>query len=65
VISKGEYGTPVGIITSMPVKVDAIGKWRVVEGIKLTDYAKEKIAASNKELLEEREVAFGQLGLSI
>ncbi len=65
VISKGEYGTPAGIITSLPIKVDAIGNWRVVEGIQLDDYAVEKIAASNKELLEEREVAFGQLGLSI
>jgi malate dehydrogenase len=65
VCSNGEYGTPAGIITSMPIKVDAIGKWRVVEGLSLTDYAKEKIAASNQELLDEREMAFGQLGLSI
>lgn len=65
VISKGEYGTPPGLITSMPIKVDAIGNWRVVEGLKLNDYAREKIAASNQELLEEREVAFGQLGLSV
>jgi len=65
VLSKGEYGTPAGIITSLPIKVDAVGNWRVVEGIKLTDYAKTKIAASNEELLEERKVAFGQLGLSI
>jgi malate dehydrogenase len=65
VISSGEYGTPAGIITSLPIKVDAVGKWRVVEGISLTDYAKEQIAKSNDELLEERKVAFGQLGLSI
>lgn len=65
VISNGEYGTPAGLITSLPIKVDAIGKWRVVEGIKLTDYAKQEIAKSNDELLEERRVAFGQLGLSI
>jgi malate dehydrogenase len=65
VISKGEYGVPEGIITSMPIRVDGIGKWRVTEGVKLTDYAKEKIAASNAELVEEREVAFKQLGLSI
>jgi hypothetical protein len=45
--------------------VDAVGKWRVVEGLSLTGYAKEKIAASNQELLDEREMAFGQLGLSI
>lgn len=65
VVSKGEYGVPEGIITSLPIKVDAIGNWRVVEGIQLTDYATEKIAASNAELVEERKVAFGQLGLSI
>jgi malate dehydrogenase len=65
VLSKGEYGTPEGLITSMPIKVDAVGNWRVVEGITLTDYAKEQIAASNEELLEERRVAFGQLGLTV
>jgi len=65
VLSRGEYGTPAGLITSMPVKVDAVGNWRVVEGIRLTDYAKEKIAASNRELLDERETAFAQLGLSV
>ncbi len=65
VLSKGEYGTPQGIITSLPIKVDAVGNWRVVEGIQLTDYAKEQIKLSNDELLEERRVAFGQLGLSI
>ena len=65
VISRGEYGAPEGIITSMPIRVDGIGKWRVVEGVNLTDYAREKIAASHAELVEEREVAFNQLGLSI
>ncbi|MFP4260525.1 MAG: malate dehydrogenase [Opitutales bacterium] len=64
VISGGEYGTPAGLITSLPVKVDAIGNWRVVEGIQLTDYARAQINASNDELLEERRVAFGQLGLA-
>ena len=65
VISSGEYGTPAGIITSLPIKVDAVGKWRVVEGLKLTEYAEQQIAASNQELLDEREMAFAQLGLSI
>lgn len=65
VYSNGEYGTPAGIITSLPIKVDAIGKWRVVGGISLTDYAKEQIAASNQELLDERELAFAQLGLTV
>jgi malate dehydrogenase len=65
VISTGEYGTPAGLITSMPIRVDGVGNWHVVEGVKLSTYAKEQIAKSNQELLEEREVAFGQLGLSV
>jgi malate dehydrogenase len=63
VASRGEYGTPEGIITSLPVRVDAVGNWRVVEGIELNEYAKEKIAASNAELIEERRVAFAELGI--
>jgi len=63
VVSKGEYGTPEGLITSMPVTVDAVGNWRVVGGLSLNDYAKENIAASNAELAEERKIAFEQLGL--
>lgn len=65
VASGGEYGTPEGIITSLPITVDAAGNWQVVEGIELTDYAREQIQATNDELLEERTLAFGQLGLSV
>ncbi len=65
VISKGEYDTPAGIITSLPIKVDGVGNWRVVEGLQLNDYAKAQIKASNDELLEERKLAFGQLGLEV
>lgn len=65
VVSGGEYDTPAGIITSLPIKVDGVGKWRVVEGLQLNDYAKAQIKASNDELLEERKLAFGQLGLEV
>jgi len=65
VASNGEYDTPTGIVTSLPIKVDAVGNWRVVEGIRLTDYAREKIKASNEELLEERRIAFEQVGLTV
>jgi malate dehydrogenase len=65
VISGGEYDTPAGIITSLPIKVDGVGNWRVVEGLQLNDYAKAQIKASNDELLEERKLAFGQLGLEV
>ena len=65
VVSGGEYDTPAGIITSLPIKVDGVGNWRVVEGLQLNDYAKAQIKASNDELLEERKLAFGQLGLQV
>ena len=65
VVSSGEYDTPAGIITSLPIKVDAVGNWRVVEGLQLNNYAKAQIKASNDELLEERALAFEQLGLEV
>lgn len=53
VCSDGSYGTPAGTVTSMPVRSN--GKdWEIVQGIELNDFSKEKIAASNAELLEEQ-----------
>ena len=53
VCSDGSYGTPAGTVTSMPVRSN--GKdWEIVQGIELNDISKEKIAASNAELLEEQ-----------
>ncbi|MBK1857363.1 malate dehydrogenase [Cerasicoccus arenae] len=60
VLSSGEYGVPEGIITSLPIKSDG-EKWEVVKGVQLTDYAKEQIAKSNQELLDEREMALAAL----
>ena len=64
VISSGEYGTPAGIITSLPIKVDAVGKWRVVEGHEADRLRRgARSQASNEELLDERELAFGSARL--
>lgn len=53
VCSDGSYGTPKGIITSLPVRSD--GKnWEVVQGLEINEFSREKIDASNKELLDER-----------
>jgi len=53
VCSDGSYDSPVGTITSMPVRSD--GKnWEVVKGLELNAFSKEKFAASNAELLEEQ-----------
>ena len=53
ICSQGQYGTPEGIITSLPVRTSAAGKVEVVPGLRLHPYAREKIKASNQELLDE------------
>ena len=53
VCSDGSYGTPKGIITSLPVRSD--GKnWEVVQRLEINEFSREKIDASNKELLDEQ-----------
>ncbi len=54
--SDGSYDSPLGIYTSLPVQSDGNGGYSVVQGLRLSDWAKGKIAATNKELLDERAV---------
>ncbi len=56
VASTGEYGVSEGLIFSFPVRCDGEGNYEVVEGIELNDFAREKIATTEKQLIEEREV---------
>jgi malate dehydrogenase len=51
--SDGSYGIPEGIIFGYPVTT-AGGKYEIVKGIEHNDFAKGKIAATQKELQEER-----------
>lgn len=61
VCSNGEYGMPEGLQFSYPIQSD--GKsWKVVEGLKHGDFAKEKLAATAKELEEERDAIKALLG---
>ena len=50
VYSRGEYGAPKDIIFSFPVKIEN-GEWSIVEGLKLSEFSKDKIALTGKELL--------------
>lgn len=52
VCSDGSYGTPKGIISSFPVRTDG-KKWEIVKDLDINEFSREKIDASNKELLEE------------
>jgi malate dehydrogenase len=53
VCSDGSYGIEPGLIFSFPIRSDG-SKWQIVQGVKLTDYSKAKIAATEKELKEEK-----------
>jgi len=62
VMSDGSYDVPAGIISSFPVRVDANGKYSIVQGVELSDFAREKLAASVAELEHERSVISELLG---
>ena len=55
VCSDGSYGFSEGIWASVPVKTTAPGTYEVIQGFEQNDFAKEKIAATNAELVGERE----------
>lgn len=57
VMSNGEYGFTPGVWAGMPIRTVARGTYEIVTDFVHDDFAKEKIAASNKELVAEREMA--------
>jgi malate dehydrogenase len=52
--SDGSYGVPEGIISGFPVTTDGQGTYRIVEGLELSTFAKDKLTATVQELQEER-----------
>jgi malate dehydrogenase len=55
ILSDGNpYGIPDGIVFSFPVKSDGAGHYRIVEGIDLSSYARQKLEITTDELLGER-----------
>jgi len=62
VCAPAHYGIEEELIYSFPVTV-ANGKWKVVEGLSISPFAREKMEATRKELLEERTMAFEIVGL--
>ena len=51
--SDGSYGIPEGLMFGFPVTCSG-GRYEIVKGLQLNDFAKGKIAATQKELTEER-----------
>lgn len=59
--STGAYGSPEGVIFGYPVTIKN-GEYSIVEGLELSDFDKEKIAATGNELIEERAAVEAMLG---
>jgi malate dehydrogenase len=54
--SDGSYGIDEGLIFSFPLTSDGAGSYSIVQGLSLSDFAQEKIAATLAELQEEKAV---------
>lgn len=58
VVSDGSmYGVPEGIVYSFPVAIKAGGTWEIIKDLSISDFAREKMDVTAKELTDEREVA--------
>ena len=64
VCSDGSYGVPKGLMCSFPIEAAGKGKWKIVQGLKLDEFGKAKVAATVAELEEERAAAAAAVGLS-
>ena len=54
VTSDGSYGIPEGVIYSYPVTCKN-GEYSIVQGLSISDFSREKMQATHRELLEERD----------
>jgi hypothetical protein len=52
--SEGLYGFDPNVWAGMPVRTTTPGSYEVITGYEMDDFAKSKIAATNKELVDER-----------
>ena len=59
--SDGSYGVPEGLVSGFPVRCEG-GEWKIVEGLDIPDFSRERIDATAAELAEERQ-AVEDLGL--
>jgi len=63
VSSDGSYGVPNGLMCSFPIEAMGRGKWKIVQGLKLDEFGKKKLAATVAELEEERVAAAMAVGI--
>jgi len=57
VTSDGSYGIEKDLIYSFPVQITPDHKYTIVQGLEINDFAREKMDATMKELIQERDDA--------
>jgi malate dehydrogenase len=60
--SNGNYGFDANVWAGMPVRTTTPGSYEVITSYTMDDFAKSKIAATNKELVDERSMVTELLG---
>lgn len=60
--SGGVYGFDPEVWAGVPVRTTAPGAWEIIEGYAMDEFAKSKLAATNKELADERAMVAEMLG---
>jgi malate dehydrogenase len=56
------YGFDADVWAGVPVRTTTPGSYEIIPGYEMDDFAKSKIAATNKELADERAMVAGMLG---
>lgn len=57
VYSDGSYGVAADVMYSFPVQIGSDRNWNIVQGLEITDFARDKMDTTSTELLAEREEA--------
>jgi len=55
VLSDGSYGITEGLVYSFPVTIQD-GEWSIVQGLPVNDFSREKLRATEQELIQERDM---------
>lgn len=60
--SEGYYGFDPKVWAGMPVRTTTPGSYEIINGYEMCEFAREKIALTNKELVDERAFVADQIG---
>jgi malate dehydrogenase len=55
--SDGSYGIEAGLVYSFPVEISPNRTYKIVQGLEISQFAREKMDATKNELIEERDAA--------